>query len=219
MQVAPLPENEAQRLQTLRLYDILDSEPEKVFDDLTAASAKIFDTPICLVSLVDEDRQWFKSAHGLDVRETERDIAFCAHAILSDEIFVVEDARFDHRFADNPLVEEEPRIRFYAGAPLKTADESRLGTLCIIDTTPRAIDPDRLQILSALRDAVISHLELRRLARLSRTNPELIAVCAWCNRIRDAEDEDWLQPDDYLKRHSEVTHSICETCRDKMLKK
>ena len=218
MQAAPLPENEAQRLQTLRLYDVLDSEPEKVFDDLTEAAAKIFDTPICLVSLVDENRQWFKSAYGVDVHETERDIAFCAHAILSDEIFVVEDARFDHRFSDNPLVEDGPKIRFYAGAPLTTANDSRLGTLCIIDTTPRAIAPERLQILSALRDAVISHLELRRLARLPRTNPEMIALCAWCNRIRETEDDQWLEPDEYLRRTSEVTHSICERCRDKMLK-
>ena len=217
MQAAPLPENEAQRLQTLRLYDIMDSEPEKVFDDLTEASAKIFDTPICLVSLVDEHRQWFKSVYGLDATETERDIAFCAHAILSEETFVVEDALFDHRFSDNPLVADGPRIRFYAGAPLTTADDSRLGTLCIIDTTPRAIEPERLKILGVLRDAVASHLELRRLARLSRKNPELLAVCAWCNSIRDAEDERWLEPDEYLKRHYEVTHSICENCRDKLL--
>ena len=218
MQVAPLPENEAQRLQTLRLYDILDTEPEKVFDDLTEASAKIFETPICLVSLVDEVRQWFKSAYGLDVRETARDIAFCAHAILSDDIFVVEDALFDHRFSDNPLVQDGPRIRFYAGAPLVTADDSRLGTLCIIDTTPRAIDPERLQILGALRDAVASHLELRRLARLSKQDPELIAVCAWCNGIRDEKGHDWVQPEEYLKRRHEVTHSICEKCRDEVLK-
>ena len=104
-----------------------------------------------------------------------------------------------------------------AGA-LTAADNARLGTLCIIDTTPRAIDPERLKILGALRDAVASHLELRRLARLSRTDPELIAVCAWCNCIRDAEAEDWIQPDEYLKRYHEVTHSICEKCRDKVLK-
>ncbi len=217
MQAAPLPENEAQRLQTLRLYEVLDSEPEKVFDDITEASARIFETPICLVSFVDEERQWFKSAVGVNVKETERDIAFCAHAILGDETFVVEDARFDHRFADNPLVEHGPGIRFYAGAPLTAANDSKLGTLCIIDTTPRVIEPERLQILSVLRDAVVANLELRRLARQSRKHPEMIAVCAWCNRVRDAEAERWLHPDEYLRSRSEVTHSICEKCRDKVM--
>ena len=217
MQAAPLPENEAQRLQTLRLYEVLDSEPEQVFDDITEASARIFETPICLVSFVDEKRQWFKSSVGLDVNETGRDIAFCSHAILGDETFVVEDAKYDHRFADNPLVEGDPKIRFYAGAPLTAADDSKLGTLCIIDTTPRAIDPDRLQILSVLRDAVVANLELRRLARQANKPQELIAVCAWCNRIRDAESQRWLHPDEYLQSRNEVTHSICEKCRDKVM--
>ncbi len=217
MQAAPLPDNEAQRLQTLRLYDVLDSEPEKVFDDITEASARIFDTPICLVSFVDEERQWFKSSVGLDVKETERDIAFCAHAILSDDTFVVEDARSDHRFSDNPLVEGAPKIRFYAGAPLTAADDSALGTLCIIDTTPRAIDPERLQILSVLRDAVVANLELRRLTRQAKEHQEMIAVCAWCNRVRDAEAERWLHADEYIRNRSEITHSICEKCRDKVM--
>ncbi len=215
MQAAPLPENEAQRLQTLRLYEVLDSEPEKVFDDITEASARIFDTPICLVSLVDENRQWFKSAFGLDACETERDIAFCSHAILDDETFVVEDARFDYRFADNPLVESDPHIRFYAGAPLQTADGSRLGTLCIIDRTPRAINAERLQILGVLRDAVVSHLELRRLAR--QADNDLIAVCAWCNRIRADDGKHWIELDEYLKQNGDVTHSICEDCRNKVM--
>ena len=219
MHTAPLPENEAQRLQTLRLYEVLDSEPEQVFDDITAASAKIFSTPICLITLVDENRQWFKSSVGLDANETPRDVAFCAHAILGDETFVVEDAHFDHRFTDNPLVTGEPGIRFYAGAPLTVADNSRLGTLCVIDSTPRAIDPDRLQILEVMRDAVVANLELRRLARRPAAERDMLSLCAWCSRVRDTQEHDWVHPDQYLQRHNDISHSICETCRDRMMTK
>lgn len=218
MQAAPLPDNEAQRLQTLRLYEILDSEPEPVFDDITTASAQIFGTPICLITLVDEGRQWFKSSYGLDVEQTDRDVAFCAHAILDDETFVVEDAQFDHRFSDNPLVTGEPGIRFYAGAPLAVAGNSRLGTLCVIDSTPRSIDPERLKILEVLRDAVVANLELRRLARRPTAEREMLSLCAWCTRVRDTRAQDWVYPDEFLQRHNDVSHSICESCRDKMMK-
>lgn len=218
MQAAPLPENEAQRLQTLRLYEVLDSEPEPVFDDITAASSQIFGTPICLITLVDEDRQWFKSSYGLDIDATGRDVAFCAHAILSDEPLVVEDARSDARFADNPLVKGEPHIRFYAGAPLTVADQSRLGTLCVIDSAPRAIDPEQLKILEVLRDAVVANLELRRLAARPAAELELLSLCAWCTRVRDTREHDWVYAGEYLERHNEVSHSICESCRDKMMK-
>ena len=218
MQVAPLPDNEAQRLQTLRLYDVLDSEPEQAFDDITAASAQIFGTPICLITLVDENRQWFKSSYGLDAEQTGRDVAFCAHAILGDDTFVIEDARFDRRFTDNPLVTGEPGIRFYAGAPLTVADNARLGTLCVIDSTPRAIDAERLKILEVLRDAVVTHLELRRLASRPAAEREMLSLCAWCSRVRDTRAKDWAHPGEYLQRHNEVSHSICETCRDKIMK-
>ena len=218
MQAAPLPDNEAQRLQTLRLYEVLDSEPEQAFDDITAASAQIFGTPICLITLVDESRQWFKSSYGLDAKQTGRDVAFCAHAILGDEPFVVEDARIDPRFTDNPLVTGEPGIRFYAGAPLTVADNSRLGTLCVIDSTPRALDPERLQVLEVLRDAVVANLELRRLAARPAAEHEMLSLCAWCTRVRDMQEQDWVYADEYLQRHNEVSHSICESCRDKMMK-
>lgn len=218
MQAAPLPDNESQRLQTLRLYEVLDSEPEQAFDDITAASARIFGTPICLITLVDEDRQWFKSSYGLEAEQTDRDVAFCAHAILTDDTFVVEDAQFDHRFSDNPLVTSEPNIRFYAGAPLTVADDSRLGTLCVIDSTPRSIDAERLQILEVLRDAVVANLELRRLARRPDAEPDMLSLCAWCTRVRDTREQDWVYPDEFLQRHNDVSHSICESCRDKMMK-
>ncbi len=131
-------ESERARLEALRRYDILDTEPEVAFDRITQLASKIFNVPIALISFIDQDRQWFKSCYGLDVQETERSASFCAHAILADEVMAVPDARQDPRFSNNRLVAAEPGIRFYAGAPLKVAAGQNLGTLCIIDTQPRA---------------------------------------------------------------------------------
>jgi GAF domain-containing protein len=131
------PANEQVRLDSLQSLDILDSPAEERFDRLTRLAKRIFDVPIALVSIVDQNRQWFKSCVGLDVSETPRDISFCGHAILGNEVFVVTDTAEDPRFDDNPLVVNDPFIRFYAGCPLKYTDGSMLGTLCIIDTRPR----------------------------------------------------------------------------------
>ena len=160
---APLPPNEAQRLETLRGYDVLDTLPEQAFDDLTLLAAQICQVPIAVVSLVDENRQWFKSIIGLDAKETPRDVAFCAHSILNpEELLEVRDAQLDPRFADNPLVTADPYIRFYAGAPLVAADGVALGTLCVIDCVPRELSTEQKTALRALSRTVIAQLELRR---------------------------------------------------------
>ena len=150
MKKPPLPSDETCRLEALRLLNILDTDSEERFDRLTRLARRLFSVPIALVSLVDEDRQWFKSRSGLDALETPRDISFCGHTILGDEIFVVEDTAGDDRFCDNPLVLEQPYIRFYAGCPLKSADGYKLGTLCLIDTQPRSLDADDLAVLEDL---------------------------------------------------------------------
>lgn len=165
MIVAPLPADELQRLAALRRYQILDTAPEAEFDDLTRLAAIICETPTALISLVDVDRQWFKSRIGLAAPETPRDVAFCSHAILQPEVLEVPDAGLDPRFQDNPLVTVDPRIRFYAGAPLQTPDGHSLGTICVIDYTPRRLEPHQREALNILGREVIRLMELRLLNR------------------------------------------------------
>ncbi len=161
---ARLPANEKQRIDALHRYAILDTVAQREYDDIVLLASQICRTPIAAISLVDTDRQWFKSVHGLEVRETPRDIAFCAHAILDRDVLIVPDARTDPRFRDNPLVVHEPQIRFYAGAPLITASGESLGTLCVIDREPRHLSQAELESLRALSRQVMVNLELRRVS-------------------------------------------------------
>ena len=171
MKTPDTPENEEERLKALRSTNILDTDPEERFDRLTRLAKRVFGVSIALVSLVDENRQWFKSKAGLDACETGRDISFCGHAILGNDIFVVEDALEDERFADNPLVTGEPSIRFYAGAPLRYLDGNKLGTLCIIDQQPRALveeDYAMLRDLAEMAEGELSAIQLATIDDLTR---------------------------------------------------
>lgn len=160
---APLPPDEKQRLASLRELKVLDTDPEQAYDDLTRIASQLCGTPIALVSLIDEDRQWFKAKVGVEAHSTPRSMAFCAHAILGREIFEIPDATRDPRFHDNPLVTGETNIRFYAGTPLVTRDGHAMGTLCVIDRTPRDLSPEQRLALEALGRQIVAQLELRRL--------------------------------------------------------
>lgn len=234
------PPNEKQRLETLWGYEILDTEPEAAFDDLTFLASYVCQTPVALISLVDADRQWFKSKVGVSVLETSRDIAFCASAILQPDLFIVRDASQDERYADNPLVVAEPKIRFYAGAPLMTHGQA-LGTLCVVDREPRELRPEQLDALRALSRQVVAQLDLRRnlqqleLALKTRDRIEaekerslrelqaalanihtlegLLPICLSCKKIQD-QAGDWEPFEYYVRKHSEakVQHKICPDC-------
>ncbi len=182
MQIAAIPEDEDARLSALLEYEVLDSEDERAFDELTELASTVCGTEISLISLVDRERQWFKSRVGLDARETHRDLAFCAHAILNDAVFEVPNAKDDERFQDNPLVTGEPNIRFYAGAPLRSRSGQRIGTLCVIDSQPKQLDAQQRRALEILSNQVVSQLEVRlqkrRLERVHREREKFWAMLA-----------------------------------------
>jgi len=161
MQEPHYPENESIRIDTLRSLNILDTPSEERFDRLTRLAKRLFAVPIALVSLIDVNRQWFKSCIGLDVTETARNISFCGHAILGNEILMIPDATLDERFYDNPLVTDDPKIRFYAGVPLVVANGSKVGTLCLIDRQPRTLTDEEQELL---RD--LGHLAEQELAAI-----------------------------------------------------
>ena len=159
------PKNEAQRIKVLWQYDVLDTPPEAVFDDFTQLAGLVCGAPVSLISLVDEDRQWFKSKVGVTLKETSRDVSMCAHAILQKDLFIVPDATKDARFKNNPLVVSAPKIRFYAGAPLVSPEGCALGTLCVIDKVPRQLTENQKESLRVLARIVMTQLEFRRQSR------------------------------------------------------
>ena len=159
---APLPENEVNRLKTLRSLQVLDTPYETLFDDIVKLAAHICDTPISLISLVDEKRQWFKAVNGISgVTEMHRDVAFCAHTILSDEILEVQDATMDVRFADNPLVLGNPKIKFYAGAPITMPMGENVGSLCVIDRKASYLNDYQKTSLVYLADIIAKTFSIR----------------------------------------------------------
>lgn len=171
MQKPPIPLDETVRLLSLHSLRILDSAPEERFDRVTRMAKRLFDVDICLVSIVDSDRQWFKSKQGLDACETPREVSFCGHAILEERPFVVEDAHADERFSDNPLVTGNPNVRFYAGYPVHAPDGHRIGTLCLIDKAPRrfsASDADTLKDFASLVDDELASTEQIHVDHLTR---------------------------------------------------
>ncbi len=180
MKPAAKPDNEQERLGLLKKLDILDTLEEQAYDDLTKIASHICGCPIALVSLLDDERQWFKSHHGLDATETPREYAFCGHAILGDNIFYVPDSEKDERFFDNPLVVGAPNVKFYAGIPLKLRGEYNVGTLCVIDNKPRELSEEQLDALRSLGRQVVSQLELRlkikELEIIDRMKSEFMAM-------------------------------------------
>ncbi|WP_249735262.1 GGDEF domain-containing protein [Aestuariirhabdus haliotis] len=170
MKEPAIPSNEEHRVAKLHELGVLDTPPEQRFDRLTRMAERIFNVPIALVSLIDSDRQWFKSAVGIDIKESPRQLSFCGHAILGEGLFLVPDARLDSRFADNPMVLGEPHVRFYAGCPLKALDGSRLGTLCVIDRKPRHLseqEQETLRDLAAMVERELVAVELATIDELT----------------------------------------------------
>ena len=193
---AALPDNEVERLAARRRYDVLDTADEQEYDDLTTMAAAICDVPISVISLIDENRQWFKSRHGIAATETPREDAFCAHAILRpDEIMEVRDSALDRRFAGNPLVTGGPKIRFYAGAPLLSADGAAIGTICVIDQKPRELTELQKKGLAALSRRVVAQFEMRQvMAQLELQSMSDGLTGVWNRRAFDRRlREEWAR--------------------------
>ena len=230
MEIAPKPDDELLRLDALYRYEILDTEAEELFDDLTQLASSICETPIALVSLIDANRQWFKSNHGLEARETSRDLAFCAHAILEEGVFTVNDASQDRRFADNDLVAGHPEIRFYAGAPLVTQDDFSLGTLCVIDREPRDLRPDQKEALVRLSKQAMNNLEIRlqvrKLRELNENNSRMLSIVSHDIRsplctmvsihemLQDSSTMEAERREQFIDMLRETTESALKTAED-----
>ncbi len=214
---APKPANEAKRLSALYEYNILDTIPEDDYDDITRIAAEICDMPISLISIIDNDRQWFKSRIGLDPSETHRDLAFCAHAILDpNEMFVVPDPSKDERFADNPLVTGYPGIGFYAGVPLVNEEGDALGTLCVIDNKPNKITQEQKATLMALARQIVAYLEVRKKnLQLSRQKEELELLNKELDRFAYVVAHDIKSPCGSLAMATDLIRDIYGTIENK----
>ena len=220
---APIISNEEERLRALAEYRILGTQPEKCYDDITKIASLTCGTPISLMSLVDSDKQWFKSRCGFETQETSRDVSFCAHAIASTEPLVVEDALLDERFKSNPLVVEEPKIRFYSGFPLQTPNDQRIGTLCVIDRKPGCLSDKQHQVMEALSRQVVTLLELRKrsiylLDALTHMHKMegIVTTCSYCKEVRGSDGE-WQHLEKYLSKITDIrfSHGICDSCMEK----
>lgn len=218
--------SELARLEALRQYYLLDTNPDQGFDDITNLAAYICQTPIAITVLVDRDRLWFKSRHGIEVKEVPRERSFCSKAVVTCKTLVVEDALADRQFADSPLVAGEPHIRFYLGAPLINPSGFALGTLCAIDRKPHSVAPEAVTAMESLARQVVSRMELLRVAAELATALEgmrtlrgLLPICAWCKSIRNDAGY-WERVEEYLRKQvgSPTTHGICPDCLEQQMK-
>ncbi|MES2266868.1 MAG: GAF domain-containing sensor histidine kinase [Bacteroidota bacterium] len=191
-----IPENETERLASLASYNILDTSPEDDFEELTLLASEICQTPIALISLIDDKRQWFKSKYGLDVNETPKEYAFCAHTIVDKkDVMVVNDARKDERFATNPLVIGDEKVIFYAGVPLLNEDGYTLGSLCVIDHEPKELDDRQLKALRVLAKQVLNQMELRRkITKLQKSNEDLLEANMFIQKFASTAAHDIKNP-------------------------
>jgi GAF domain-containing protein len=212
----PIPKDEKGRLADLASFEILDTPPEENFDNIALLAAHICGTPIALISLIDSDRQWFKSKVGTRLSETPRNVAFCAHAIMHHDLLIVPDAAKDRRFVTNPLVTGSPRVRFYAGAPLITPDAHVLGTLCVMDRVPRQLSAEQTRALRALSQQVMAQLDIRRrllkmrrsLAHARQTEKDLRQQVVGARRLAEAQGDLLLRLSRQLRRTVESTSAL-----------
>ena len=216
-------DKEEQRLKALAEYRILGTEPESCYDDVTKIAAATCNVPISLMTLVDKDRQWFKSKIGLEINETRRDWSFCTHAIKENSPLIINDALQDQRFINNPLVTGDPKIRFYAGFPLKTSGGNKLGTLCVIDRKPGRLNSNQFSVMELLSKQIVSFLELRKrslnlLDALSNFHKQegILSVCSYCREVKN-KDGDWQHLEKYLSSVSDMrfSHGVCDKCMEK----